>query len=729
MRMRLSHAWFLAILMGLPLSAHAVSSGLYATTSETSAATKVALPRQSADAPVTLSADAMAMDEPNNIVIARGNVEVLQGESILTADQITYYANKDLVVAEGNVSMLQPTGDVYFADKAELKDGMKQAVIHDFKARFSDNSVLVAQKAVRVSSAVTTLKKAAYTPCNLCKNVAPFWEMDANSAIVDDVNERVTYRDAHMEMFGYPMFYTPYLSHPTPTAAGKSGFLTPSYNSTPYFGAVAKVPYYWRIGEDKDVVLTPWFTTTEGPLLHWNYHQLTNNGNYHVEGSITNPKARDNEGNTTSGQELRGHIFAQGDEEIGEHTHLGFDIERASDDTYLRRYGFGGDQALFSRAYVEQAQGRNFALAQGVSIQGMRSADSQRTTPLVLPILQGYYETPADAYGIKYHVSGDAQMLAREEGADQRRISITPGASLPFVTENGQLLTATVNLRGDLYDANDVPINGGTSVDGTTARFLPQAALEWRYPLINTFKEASWLVEPVMLGVLQPNGGNSEKISNEDSKLIELTDTNLFSIDRMPGLDLYDSGSRVAYGMRSQYYAQNGVVFDGLLGQNYDFNSDTPYPNSTAPGQEFSDYIGRVASTYAPVTFSYRFALDKDNGTLNRSEIGFGFSKPWFSFDGSYRTIKNNNYLNDSREGIFSATLPLSDAWSIYGGARRDFEINQMVTANGGVIYKNECFNIMLDTLRSYTRDRDIEPTTIFTFRVGFKNLGEFGGN
>ena len=56
---------------------------------------------------------------------------------------ITYYQKTDLVIAEGNVSVLQPTGDVYFAEKAELKDAMKRGVIADFKARFADGSVLV----------------------------------------------------------------------------------------------------------------------------------------------------------------------------------------------------------------------------------------------------------------------------------------------------------------------------------------------------------------------------------------------------------------------------------------------------------------------------------------------------------------------------------------------------------------------------------------------------------
>ena len=703
-------------------------TALYATPDEKSAATQVRIPEQKKDAPVTISANEMGMDKDKGIVIARGNVEVMQGDTILTATQITYYQQADLVIAQGDVTMLQPNGDVFFAQRAELKDAMKRAVINDFKARFADNSVLVAERAVKVNSTLTTLKKASYTPCNLCTDMAPFWQMNAARATVDDDDEMVTYNNAFMEMSGIPMFYIPYLSHPTPDARGKSGLLTPSYSTNPYFGSVAKVPYYWRIDEDKDVVLTPWITTSEGSLLEGDYNQLTDNGDYHVRGSVTRPRELDTNGNPAGGHEWRGHVFAQGNQMVGDNSRVGFDIERTTDDTYLRRYGFGDQQALFSDAYYEYAQGRNMGLVSALAIQGLRSTDDQKTTPLVLPILQGYYETLPYENGMKLHVAGDAQWLMREEGVSQRRVSITPGATLPLLTEGGQLFTASLKLRQDMYSSEDVPQSSGAPQDATTLRTLPQAALEWRYPLIRSDHEGSWVLEPIALGVLQPNGGNPEEISNEDNRLLELNDTNLFSLERMPGLDLYDAGSRLAYGVRSQYYDASGVTFDGLLGQNYTFNSDTPYPNSTREGEQFSDYIGRIAASYAPVSLSYRFALDQQEATLNRNEIGVGFSKPWLSVNGSYRAIKNNRFLRDSQEGFASASLPLSDEWNFYAGGQRDLELNQMVNANSGLVYKNECFTMMFDAARTYARDRDIQPTTEFTFRVAFKNLGEFGG-
>jgi LPS-assembly protein len=680
--------------------------------------------------PVVLGADEVGYDQENGIVVARGGVEVEQGAYVLMADQVTYFQNRDTVIAEGNVSLLQPSGDVVFSDRAELNDALKVGVITAFKARLSDNSVLVASRAVRTSPSSTTLTNVEYTPCNLCAGRSPFWQLNANEVKLDQIHERVTYDDATLNIRGVPIFYTPFLSHPTPDAPAESGFLPPQYGTNNNIGTFVKAPYYWHIDHDKELIVTPWYTTGQGLVVQGDYQQLTDGGNYMVNGSATYPEQINPAGTAISGNQFRGHIFARGEESLGDYSRLGFDIQRASDDTYLRRYGIGDQRTLFSRVFAESAQNRNFLLAQGIAIQGLRVADSAKTTPLVLPTLQGYYETAPDANGIRYHVAGDAQVLTRDIGVDQQRLSLTAGAALPYVTDGGHILTTTLNLRQDIYQSDNVPINGGlNTVSETTYRALPQAAVEWRYPLINHLENDTLTLEPLALAVVQADGGNSVDISNEDSRLLELTDTNLFSITRMPGLDAVDSGMRLAYGARGQYLFQQGTSIDALLGQNYNPNGKTPFPNSTTPGEDFSDYIGRVAFNVSPVTFAYRFAVDKGRLSLNRNEVSLLFAKPWLTFMTSYRSLNNNRYVANSEEVDANVTLPLSDNWSIYGGARRNLSLDQFVSASSGIVFKNECFNIGFDAVRLYTRDRDVEPTTQFLLRVAFRNLGEFGGN
>ncbi|MCA0301968.1 MAG: LPS-assembly protein LptD, partial [Proteobacteria bacterium] len=472
-----------------------------------------------------------------------------------------------------------------------------------------------------------------------------------------------------------------------------------------------------------EMTVIPWYTTAGGPLLQGIYNQRLDNGEYNIQASGTYPNALDANGNEIGGNEFRGHIFAKGYQNIGDFSRIGFDINRTSDDTFLRRYSLGDQRVLFSRIYGEMAENRNYLSTQALSMQGLRITDNRKTTPLVLPMIQGYYETRPDDNGIRYHVAGDAQALSRSQGVDQRRLSATVGASLPYITEGGHVFTATLNLRQDMYQTDN---NNG--VDATTYRTIPQAALEWRYPLMERFGNETMTVEPIVMTVLQPRGSNPWEISNEDSNLLELTDTNIFSINRMPGLDEVDSGPRVAYGARTQYLFGGGTSLDALLGQSFNPSSSTPFPNSTDLKEDFSDFIGRLAFSYAPVTVAYRFALDNKGLALNRNEASLHFAKPWLSVMTSFRSIRNNRYVSDSEEGELHATLPVNENWSVYGSARRNFTIDQFISTGAGIVFKNECFNIGLDTIKIYTRDRDVEPTMQYMLHVAFKNLGEFGG-
>jgi LPS-assembly protein len=680
------------------------------------------------DGPIAFEADAMGYDKDNGVAVAKGNVTLVQGDYVLNADKIIYYQQTGLVVAEGNVSVMQPTGEVFFADRAQLKDDMQKGVIQQFKARMTDNSLFAARQAEKVDVATTVLKKAVYTPCDVCEAVAPFWQVKASKMTIDEREEEITYDNARMEILGVPVMYTPYLSQPTPDAAGRSGFLMPEYSSSNNLGNTYKQPYYWRIAHDKDLVLTPWLMSEESVLLQGDYRQLTNNGEYNIAFSGTNPNKRDGNGNETYGHEFRGHMFARGVENVGDYSRVGFDINRTTDDTYIRRYGFGWERSLFSRAYGETAQQRNYLMAQALAIQGLRATDNPDTTPMVLPTIEGYYETEPFKDGLRLHAFGDVQSLTRKIGADQHRIVTMVGGTLPHVSQGGHVINTTMNLRQDVYNVDNVNTAGDPNYDGTLTRTIPQAAMEWRYPLIKSMESGdSITVEPIALAVAQPDGGNPPEIPNEDNTLLELTDSNLFSLNRMPGYDTVESGARTAYGFRSQYLFAGGESLDMLLGQNYSFSDDSPFPNSTKQGQNASDYIGRVGLTAQPVHLSYGFGLDHEDFSSHRSELIAGFNKPWLNLEVGYRNLNDNLYLEDSEEVSGYVSFPIAEEWTVFASGRRDMSLDQMIASSGGLIYHNECFSLMLMALRNYTRDRDIEPDTSVSLRIGFKNLGEFG--
>jgi hypothetical protein len=49
-----------------------------------------------------------------------------------------------------------------------------------------------------------------------------------------------------------------------------------------------------------------------------------------------------------------------------------------------------------------------------------------------------------------------------------------------------------------------------------------------------------------------------------------------------------------------------------------------------------------------------------------------------------------------------------------------------MLSAGFGVVYEDECFRLSGTYRRTFTRDREIEPSDTILFRFIFKHLGEF---
>ncbi len=66
--------------------------------------------------------------------------------------------------------MVQPGGEVLFGDYAELTDDLKDGFIQQVSLILSDNSRMVGNSAVRERGEITTIDRAVYSPCNLCKD-------------------------------------------------------------------------------------------------------------------------------------------------------------------------------------------------------------------------------------------------------------------------------------------------------------------------------------------------------------------------------------------------------------------------------------------------------------------------------------------------------------------------------------------------------------------------------
>ncbi len=681
--------------------------------------------KPSTSLPVLLEADHMGYDQEKDVVVALGNVEVVQGETIVVSDKLTYYVSENVVVAESNVSMLRPDGTVYMAEKVQLKDDLERGVINKFRVFLVDNSRFAAVEARRVSESQLELKNASYTPCKLCEGSDPLWQFKARDIEVDDEREVIEYYHAFLEVYGVPVVYTPYFSHATPNASRQTGFLTPEYGTSSNFGATLVAPIYLNMGADKEALVTPTFTEEEGVVVDTDYTQLFDSGNLRLNFSLTAPEKRDVDGNRIDGNEFRGHIFTQGDFTASENWKLGFDINRSTDDTYLRRYRYTNSFDLTSVAYGRYlGGGRNYFEAESLAFQGLRESADQDQIPFILPHLSGYYETEPGMWDARFFTRADTRVLSRDDGPRSQRASLTTGVKVPIATSGGHLIDFTTQLRQDAYAFQDVVLNGSPE-DGSELRTIPQASLHWRYPLISSSASGSLTIEPNVLMVATSRGSNPNEIVDEENLGVELSDINLFSTDPFAGNDLVDESSRVTYGLRGQWYSNSNYHLYFMLGQSYLITNDTPFPYNNDPGADFSDYVARVDASLGESTeISYFTQFSQDSLEALRHELRSTISIDPVLFSVIYTNEEETRLFERSDEIFVSTNVQVTDNWAFNASGRRDLRGQGSMISHGfGLTYSNDCIAVQTAAERFFTQDRDLEQETRFLARVFLKNL------
>jgi LPS-assembly protein len=677
--------------------------------------------------PVFMEADSMAYDKANNIVVAKGKVEVVRGGRVLLADMIYYYQKQDVVKAKGNVSLLQEDGNVLFADHLTLEPQMKKGVIDQFKARLSDNSAFAAAQAKRISPTEVELTKAVYSPCKLCDTdptASPLWQIKSDNVHIDSKAESVEYKNAIFEVKGVPVAYTPYFAHPTPGASRKSGLLRPEYGRSSQLGTGIKLPYYIDIAPDKDATLTPWLITGDAPVALAEYRQRTDSGVFQFAGSATYPKARDNvTGAEISGNEFRGHLVATGRAKLNDDWNWGFDANRASDDTYLRRYRFSNADSLTSRAYAESINDRDYSAVESLTFQNLKSGSDSAKDPLILPNVTFHKETAPLALNGRVSLDGNAFALTRREGVDTRRLSTAVTYRLPYVTDGGHVLEAEAGGRVDAYNQNNLTRRDGSDYSGSDTRVVPQASLMWRYPLMTQVSDARLTVEPLAKVVTSTKGNNPDTIANEDSQTPEFNDYNLFDSNRYAGYDRIEEGTRAMAGVRTQLALSAGDSVSAMVGQEARLAGNNPFPVTSNPSNDLSDVVGQLGYDGKDVQLDYHTRVDADRGELRRNEVRglYNFGRGTASAD--YTSINNDPVLADRKDITAGIGMQATETVGVNLFARRDMLRDAMVGAGAGAVINYDCVTLTTNLVREYTRDRDFQPDTSITFRIGLKNL------
>lgn len=706
-----------------------------------------------------LVADEVGYDEEYGLYVARGNVEMQRDDKIIMADVLTYNERSKTLTASGNVAILMPSGDTIFGSYADVTEDMNDGVIRDFRALLADESRLAASSAERINGNVLALRNAVYTPCLPCKedpSRQPIWQVRADSAIQDDVAETVTYENARLEMFGLPVFWTPYFQHPAPGVARASGLLEPRYNySSGDGGFQLAQPYFVTLGTDKDITLTPIVRIGGDPdpaagVGVIEYRQRFRDGAILLEGSGTmEDRKGDDDRDNIKQNEFRGHVAADALFEINRDWRWGGNIKTSTDKAYLRQYNLGSSRWLENEIWAEGFFGRSYFEARAMGFQATKRKREREfrargniyddeNAPIVLPAMRYDFLSEPDSYGSFWGIDVSTANIMRQDGREYFRLSAKPSWTLPYTSSLGDIYELKLSLQSDLYIVNGVDTesdlvdpNGANDFDGTVGRVFPQASLKWRYPFVRPGESITQIFQPIAQLVMSPDLGNSGKIPNEDAADLAWDTSKLFDPDRFSGEDRVDNGSRVNYGAQWLGYFNEGGTAEVFVGQSVRFLGDsTSNYNDAGIEDDLSNLIGRVS--IAPeswVNASYEFEVDVQDGDVERQIAHVSVGNDDLTVSAGYSFANQQEPWTDDEEVSLGLTTEYFEDWRLSAGATYSLQEDEFSVISTKAEYQDECFGLSLGVhYVSDDADRDeLDGDLTAMFQIRFTNLGSLG--
>ena len=587
-------------------------------------------------------------DNDNNRVSAVGDVQIYYNGRVIEADKVIYDKANERLYAEGNARITESDGTKLTADTFELTEDFKDGFADTLRIDTPDGQRFLAGRAERTDGETSVFERGIYTYCKGCRpgtgpEKPPLWKVRAARIISKNSEQTVYYEDATLEFWDVPVAWVPYFSSPDPSVLRKSGWISPSFINSTSLGVGLSASYFWAIAPDYDLTLTPTVLTRQGFLGQAEFRQRLSNGSY----SIKTAGIFQLEKNAfpafpygENSRELRGSIETKGQFLINDKWKYGWDITAQSDKFFLQNYKIKNDgtgilsnffQTSVSQIYLTGQGDRSWFDLRGYYFQGVSYATNQKTTPVVLPVLDydrrfttpigGEFAINANLTNLRRDVAAYQELrsnilnptsifkfnnvsiyddcavrspvipgpkgqgcLLRGIGGDYTHASVNLTWRRAFVDPVGQVWTPFVGLRTDVVSYNlngqSPALPGASSFNNDQRNFLdsenrpvaqvmPTVGLDYRYPFVSTMGWGTQIIEPIAQLVVRTDEQSKRRLPNEDAQSLVFDDTNIFEWNKFSGYDRTEGGVRANVGGQYTARTNGGQSANFLFGQSY----------------------------------------------------------------------------------------------------------------------------------------------------------------
>lgn len=666
-----------------------------------------------------LIADEIKINQAGELV-ASGAVTVWYEDRKVTASSITYASQNDKLIIRGPIRIIDNQSTMILADQAELSEDLKVGIIKSAKIILGYQVQIAAAKVLQKDARYSEAFNIAATSCHVCLNKTPLWQIRARKIVQDKFEKQIYFEHAQLRVLDIPVFYLPFMRLPDPSLKRATGFLAPKLKTSSVLNTGIKIPYFIRLNKHKDFTITP-FYSPKTKTIEYRYRQAYTSGFMLIEGALTRDALIPNKN--------RGYILSDTSLILQNGYNLGIQLQAVSDPSYLFEYDFAQLDRLNTKLELSRSMRYQNSEVKLSNYHSLRENENNATQPTL--VAEGAIESRLNPDMIKGEIGLEANFLKSYrysdlnndgpdsdtlvDGYDTTRLSLLSNWDHGWEIANGIILHFENEFGLSQYYVQQ---HADIGPKATRMFGVGAVGLRWPWYRINS-NGGIGIVEP-QIQLVRSVSSNSA-VPNDDSTQVEFDEGNLFRLNRAPGLDLIENGSRLNVGLAGSQFMDSGSNLSWKIGRVLRSEALSTFPSGSGLSNSISDWLLATNFQQKNGIELINRALIASDGVVTKSETSLKVNRNQHQIRATHVELTKDSNISQN-QSLSSVALEwnynLNSNWRSDSKFQFDSNIGRLSKLELGLRYENECVNVDLSSSRSFSTSSTLIDKTDFTLSV-----------
>ena len=666
-----------------------------------------------------LIADEIKINQAGELV-ASGAVTVWYKDRKVTASSITYASQNDKLIIRGPIRIIDNQSTMILGDQAELSEDLKVGIIKSAKIILGYQVQIAAAKVLQKDARYSEAFNIAATSCHVCLNKTPLWQIRARKIVQDKFEKQIYFEHAQLRVLDIPVFYLPFMRLPDPSLKRATGLLAPKLKTSSVLNTGIKIPYFIRLNKHKDFTITP-FYSPKTKTIEYRYRQAYTSGFMLIEGALTRDALIPNKN--------RGYILSDTSLILQNGYNLGIQLQAVSDPSYLFEYDFAQLDRLNTKLELSRSMRYQNSEVKLSNYHSLRENENNATQPTL--VAEGTIESRLNPDMIKGEIGLEANFLKSYrysdlnndgpdsdtlvDGYDTTRLSLLSNWDHGWEIANGIILHFENEFGLSQYYVQQ---HADIGPKATRMFGVGAVGLRWPWYRINS-NGGIGIVEP-QIQLVRSVSSNSA-VPNDDSTQVEFDEGNLFRLNRAPGLDLIENGSRLNVGLAGSQFMDSGSNLSWKIGRVLRSEALSTFPSGSGLSNSISDWLLATNFQQKNGIELINRALIASDGVVTKSETSLKVNRNQHQIRATHVELTKDSNISQN-QSLSSMALEwsynLNSNWRSDSKFQFDSNIGRLSKLELGLRYENECVNVDLSSSRSFSTSTTLIDKTDFTLSV-----------